>query len=87
MQYEFRPSGVCSSKIVLDVDGDTVQQVQFFGGCSGNSQGIGVLVQGMKIDDVIRRLRGIRCGRRNTSCPDQLAQALLLYQSKNETKN
>lgn len=87
MQYEFRPNGVCSSKIVLEVDGDTVQKVQFVGGCSGNSQGIGVLVQGMKVDDVIGRLQGIRCGRRNTSCPDQLAQALLLYQTKNKEQN
>lgn len=87
MQYEFRPNGVCSSKIVLEVDGDTVQKVQFVGGCNGNSQGIGVLVQGMKVDDVIGRLQGIRCGRRNTSCPDQLAQALLLYQTKNKEQN
>ncbi|WP_283607763.1 TIGR03905 family TSCPD domain-containing protein [Faecalispora anaeroviscerum] len=87
MQYEFHPNGVCSSRIFLEVDGDTVQKVQFVGGCSGNSQGIGALVQGMKVDEVIARLQGIRCGRRNTSCPDQLAQALLLYQSKNKTDN
>lgn len=84
MQYEFRPSGVCSSKIVIDVQKDTVQKVEFVGGCSGNSQGIGALVQGMKVDDVILRLQGIRCGRRNTSCPDQLAQALRLYKTKHE---
>ncbi|WP_085833213.1 TIGR03905 family TSCPD domain-containing protein [Clostridium merdae] len=84
MQYEFRPSGVCSSKIVIDVQKDTVQRVEFVGGCSGNSQGIGALVQGMKVDDVILRLQGIHCGRKNTSCPDQLAQALRLYKTKHE---
>lgn len=84
MQYEFRPSGVCSSKIVINVLKDTVQKVEFIGGCSGNSQGIGALVQGMKVDDVILRLQGIHCGRRKTSCPDQLAQALLLYKTRHE---
>lgn len=80
MQYRYRTKGTCSSAILVDLDGDTVRSVQFTGGCSGNLQGIGALVRGMKADEVIRRCRGIRCGTKPTSCPDQLAQALLQAQ-------
>ncbi len=73
---EFRTKGVCSSKIIVELDGDTVGHVEFVGGCSGNTQGVARLVQGMKVQDAIARLEGIRCGVRPTSCPDQLAQAL-----------
>jgi uncharacterized protein (TIGR03905 family) len=58
------------------VDGDVIRSVKFTGGCNGNLQGISRLVEGMKIEDAISRLKGIRCGFKNTSCPDQLAQAL-----------
>ena len=75
--YEYKPSGVCSSKIRFDVDGDDrLTFVEFVGGCSGNTQGIGKLAIGMKVDDVIEKLSGIRCGFKSTSCPDQFAQAL-----------
>ena len=76
MTYEFTPSGVCSQKITFELDGDTVKNVKFTGGCNGNLKGIGALVEGMKKDDVIEKLSGIRCGFKRTSCPDQLARAL-----------
>ena len=60
----------------VEVEDGKVQNVQFFGGCNGNLKGIGALVEGMDIDDVISRVEGIRCGMKSTSCPDQLAQAL-----------
>lgn len=69
-------SGVCSRYIDVEVEGDVVKSVKFFGGCNGNTQGIAKLTEGMKIDDVIARLKGTRCGMRSTSCPDQLAKAL-----------
>ena len=76
MTYEFTPSGVCSQKITFELDGDLVKNVKFTGGCNGNLKGIGALVEGMKKDEVIERLSGIRCGFKRTSCPDQLARAL-----------
>lgn len=76
MTYEFTPSGVCSQKITFELDGDIVKNVKFTGGCNGNLKGIGTLVEGMKKDEVIEKLSGIRCGFKRTSCPDQLARAL-----------
>lgn len=76
MQYEYKTKGTCSSKIFFDIDGDKVYNVQFMGGCNGNLKGIGSLVEGMKIDEVIARLEGTKCGMKSTSCPDQLARAL-----------
>lgn len=73
---DFRPSGVCSQLIKVDLDGDIVRKVQFVGGCSGNTQGIASLVAGMNVHDAISRMEGITCGYKPTSCPDQLAQAL-----------
>ncbi len=72
----FTPQGVCSSKIYFMIDGDRVVYVEFQDGCDGNLQGIAKLVEGMNIDEVIRRLKGIDCSYRGTSCPDQLAKAL-----------
>ncbi len=74
MQYN--TSGTCSQQILFDLDGDIVRSVQFIGGCNGNLQGIGKLVEGMKAEDVIQKLKGISCSGRPTSCPDQLARAL-----------
>ena len=68
--------GVCSQMINIEMDGDIVKSVAFKGGCHGNAQGIAKLVEGMHKDEVIKRLEGIRCGFKATSCPDQLAQAL-----------
>lgn len=76
MQHEYKTKGTCSQRILFDVEDGKVFNVQFIGGCSGNLQGIGKLVEGMPVDEVIRRLDGIRCGFKATSCPDQLAQAL-----------
>lgn len=76
MTYEYRPHGVCSQKIMLDVENGRVKNVKFTGGCHGNLQGIARLVEGMTVEEVIDRLSGIRCGFKQTSCPDQLAQAL-----------
>ena len=76
MAYTYTPHGVCSRQIEITVDGDTVSNVRFIGGCAGNTQGVAALVKGMKIDDVISRLEGIDCRGRGTSCPDQLAKAM-----------
>ncbi len=76
MTYKYRPIGVCSQEITIEVEGDTIQSVSFLGGCSGNTQGVGALISGMKIDEAIKRLKGIDCAGRGTSCPDQLSKAL-----------
>lgn len=76
MEYSYKTNGVCARTIHFEVEGDIVTNVRFEGGCHGNTQGIAALVKGMKIDDVIARLEGIRCGFKTTSCPDQLAKAL-----------
>lgn len=70
---------VCSRSITFDVKDNKVTDVQFEGGCSGNTQGVARLVEGMDIDEAIKRMKGIRCGFKSTSCPDQLALALLAY--------
>ena len=74
MQYITK--GTCSRAITFDLDGDIVRNVQFIGGCNGNTQGVATLVEGMDVHEVIRRLEGIDCNGRGTSCPDQLANAL-----------
>ncbi len=73
---KYKTSGTCSSMIDIEVENDTIQSVAFTGGCNGNLQGISALVKGMKIDDAIEKLSGIKCGFKDTSCPDQLARAL-----------
>lgn len=70
------PKGVCSKKIIAEVENGVVQSVQFVGGCNGNTQGISRLAVGMKVEDIISRLESVNCNGRGTSCPDQLAQAL-----------
>lgn len=74
--YVYKTKGVCSKEIRIEIDGDEVKSVEFVGGCNGNTKGISALVEGMKIDEVIDRLSGIKCGFKGTSCPDQLAKAL-----------
>lgn len=74
--------GTCSRRLDIEVEDGVVTDVKFYGGCSGNTQGISGLVRGMKIDDVIARLEGIRCGAKGTSCPDQLARALKEYKER-----
>lgn len=72
----FTPQGVCSRCIEITLDGDVIRSIRFTGGCSGNTQGVSKLAEGMRATDAIARLRGIRCGLKATSCPDQLAKAL-----------
>lgn len=79
---QYKTNGTCSRAIEIDLEGDTVLDVRFSGGCSGNTQGVGALCRGMKIDEVIERLSGIKCGFKPTSCPDQLARALAAHQAK-----
>ena len=76
---EYTTRGTCSRLIKFDVDGDKVKDVQFVMGCHGNTQGVAKLVEGLDIHEVIKRLKGIDCNGRGTSCPDQLAQALEQY--------
>ena len=76
MKYSYRTSGTCSSQIDLEVEDGILKDVCFTGGCNGNLKGISALVKGMKVEEVISRLEGIRCGYKPTSCPDQLCQAL-----------
>lgn len=72
----FQTRGTCSTAIDIEVSDGIIESVKFTGGCNGNLQGISALVKGMKVEDAIERLKGIRCGFKTTSCPDQLAQAL-----------
>ena len=76
MHYEYKTKGTCSQRILFDIEDGKLTNVQYIGGCHGNLQGIAKLVEGMKPEDVIQRLSGIRCGMKPTSCPDQLAKAL-----------
>ena len=76
MTYSFCPQGVCSLQMDIDVEDGVIRSVEVLGGCSGNLQGISRLVAGMDVDEAIRRLEGIRCGSKPTSCPDQLSKAL-----------
>lgn len=81
-KFVYTPSGVCSRKIELILDGDRIALVKFTGGCSGNTQGVASLLRDMTVDEAISRLDGIKCGFKNTSCPDQVAKALELYKNK-----
>ncbi len=74
--YEYKTKGTCSREISFDLKDGKIHDVHFVGGCNGNLQGIGALVEGMDVNEAISRLEGIRCGAKSTSCPDQLAQAL-----------
>lgn len=77
MKISYIPKGVCSRQINIEVEDGIVKDVEYIGGCNGNLKGIGELVKGMKVEDVIERLENIKCGMKNTSCPDQLAKALI----------
>lgn len=72
----YAPSGVCSKGIDFELEDGIVKNVRFTGGCSGNTQGVAALVEGMSAEEAVRRLKGIKCGYKPTSCPDQLAKAL-----------
>lgn len=81
MTFEYVPRGVCARKMVITVEDGVVTEAQILGGCHGNSQGVAALVKGMKVEEIISRLSGIRCGYKSSSCPDQLAAALKQYQN------
>lgn len=83
MTIRYQTKGVCSSSIDIEVQDGIIKFVEFFGGCNGNLKGVASLVTGMKIEDAISKLKGIRCGFKPTSCPDQLAQALEQIQNGN----
>lgn len=76
MQFQYKTKGTCSQLISFEVEDGKVKNVQFLGGCNGNLKGISILVEGLPVDEVISKIDGIRCGMKQTSCPDQLAQAL-----------
>lgn len=81
-QIVYSPQGgVCSREMIIDIEGNHIAKVQVVKGCHGNSLGIAALLKGMAIDEAISRLEGITCGRKDTSCPDQLAQALKEYKA------
>lgn len=77
MKYSFRPQGVCSREMSVELnDQGVIENLEVVGGCSGNLQGISALVRGMSAQEAIERMKGIRCGAKSTSCPDQLARGL-----------
>ncbi len=76
------PKGVCSRQIDIEVENDVIISVKFTGGCAGNTQGVASLLVGMKVDEAVKRLSGIRCGFKSTSCPDQLSKALEQYKAQ-----
>ena len=75
--YEYKTKGTCSQLISFDLDGNIVKNVSFVGGCNGNLKGVSRLVEGSTVDEIVSRLSGIKCGFKDTSCPDQLAKAVL----------
>lgn len=83
MEYRYKPTGVCSREMIFNINEDnTIESLEVIGGCNGNLKGIGRLIKGMKIDDVIERLEAVECNIKNTSCPDQIAQALKEFKNK-----
>ena len=82
MKYQYKTNGVCSSHVEFEINGDTINGVRFAGGCDGNLKGLGVLLEGMTTSDAAKRLAGINCKGRGTSCPDQLSKAIsrVLYE-------
>ena len=80
--YQYNTQGVCSKCIYFDIENGKLTNVSYLGGCNGNLKGIASLVEGMDIDEVIRRLEGTTCGNKKTSCPDQLAKALKAYKEE-----
>ena len=83
MEYVYYPKGVCSIKMVFNIDGNIIKNLKIIGGCPGNTVGVSKLVEGKSIDEVINLLKGIPCGNKGTSCPDQISIALKEYKEKN----
>ena len=76
MTYSYRPQGVCARGLSFEIEDNIVKNIEFTGGCSGNTQGVAALAEGMDANELVERLAGIRCGFKSTSCPDQLAKAV-----------
>lgn len=79
MEYRYTPQGVCSMQMIFEIDNGIIQNLKIIGGCPGNTVGVSKLVKGKTVDEVIEMLKGIPCGKRQTSCPDQVAKALEQY--------
>ena len=79
MEYIYSPQGVCSMRMVFNIEGNIVKSLKIIGGCPGNTIGVSKLVKGKSIEEIIQMLKGIPCGNRGTSCPDQIAIALEEY--------
>ena len=84
MIFQYVPQGICAQRIIVDIEDGVIRDLNIVGGCDGNHKGITALVKGMKVEDVKEKLRGIRCGFRDTSCPDQRSRALEEYEKKNK---
>ncbi len=82
MKYIYEPQGVCSMQMIFEIEEDTIKDLKIIGGCPGNTVGVSLLVKGRKVDEVIELLKGIPCGMRGTSCPDQVSKALQEYKEK-----
>ena len=82
MRFEYKPEGVCSMLMIFDIEGTTIKNLEIIGGCPGNTVGVSMLVKGRNIDEVINMLKGIPCGAKSTSCPDQISRALMEYKKK-----
>jgi len=79
MEYRYTPKGVCSKEMIFDIEDNIVKDLKVIGGCNGNLKGISSLIKGMDIDTIINKLKGIKCNFKDTSCPDQIAMALINY--------
>lgn len=86
MEYRYSPEGVCSKEMIIEMDGDIIKSVKIVGGCPGNTVGVSTMVEGKNIDEIIKKLKGIPCGVKGTSCPDQLARALEKIKEKMKTQ-
>lgn len=82
MKFEYMPKGVCSMKMIFEIEGNIIKNLEIIGGCPGNTIGVSRLVSGKTVDEVINMLKGIPCGRRITSCPDQVSRALEEYKAQ-----
>lgn len=85
MNYVYKPSGVCSQKMEFEIQDNIIKDFKVIGGCSGNLEGIRSLIMNMDIDTVIEKLQGIKCGFKNTSCPNEISRALMEYKNGNNT--
>lgn len=81
-KFEYIPQGVCSKKMIYEIEGDTIKDVKIVGGCPGNTLGVSILVKDKKIDDIIDKLKDVRCGFKSTSCPQELTKGLIAYKNR-----